>query len=95
MAPNIPAAALRQFIAGKWEDGDGAELTSGNPARPEETVAAGRQATAEQLERSVSAASEAAAAWAAVPMHERGAVLLRAMPKGSPQIRPEIAAHEL
>lgn len=78
MAPNIPAAALRQFIAGKWEDGDGAELTCGNPARPEETVAAGRQATAEQLERSVSAASEAAAAWAAVPMHERGAVLLRA-----------------
>ena len=78
MANNIPAAALRQFIAGKWEDGDGAELASDNPARPEETVAAGRQATAEQLERSVAAASEAARAWAAAPMHERGAVLLRA-----------------
>ena len=74
---NIPAD-LRQFIAGKWEDGAGAELVSSNPARPAETVAAGRQATPEQLERAVEAASEAASAWAAVPMHERGAILLRA-----------------
>ncbi|MER2134147.1 MAG: aldehyde dehydrogenase family protein [Arthrobacter sp.] len=75
---NTPAAELRQFIAGKWEDGAGAELISSNPARPAETVAAGRQATPEQLERAVEAASEASRAWAAVPMHERGAVLLRA-----------------
>ncbi|WP_433122299.1 aldehyde dehydrogenase family protein [Arthrobacter koreensis] len=78
MPHTIPAAALRQFIAGKWEDGDGAGLASDNPARPGETVAAGRQATAEQLERAVAAASAAAPAWSAVPMHERGAVLLRA-----------------
>ena len=77
MANSIPAA-LRQFIAGKWEDGDGADLVSSSPARPAETVAAGRQAAPEQLERAVEAAAGSARAWAAAPMHERGAILVRA-----------------
>lgn len=78
MANNTPAAALRQFIAGKWEDGEAARLSSANPARPQETVAEGNQASVEQLKQAVAAASDAARSWAAVPMHERGAVLLRA-----------------
>ena len=78
MASNTPAAELRQFIAGKWEDGGGPDLVSSNPARPAETVAAGKQASPEQLEQAVEAAADAARAWASVPMHERGAVLLRA-----------------
>lgn len=78
MTNPVPAAALRHFIAGSWEEGDGALLTSTNPARPGETVAEGRQASAEHLDRAVRAAAEAAGAWAGTPMHERGAVLLRA-----------------
>ncbi|WP_341393325.1 aldehyde dehydrogenase family protein [Arthrobacter sp. G119Y2] len=78
MTPIAPAVQLRQFIAGSWEEGTGAVLSSANPARPGEVVAEGLQATAEHVDRAVRAASDAAAAWAGTPMHERGAVLLRA-----------------
>ena len=73
-----PTVQLRQFIAGSWEDGTGAVLSSANPARPSEVVAEGLQASARDVDRAVRAASDAAGAWAGTPMHERGAVLLRA-----------------
>ncbi|MBO0908787.1 aldehyde dehydrogenase family protein [Arthrobacter sunyaminii] len=78
MTHSAPAAALRHYINGTWEEGTGSVLTSVNPARPGETVAHGPQASTEQLDRAVAAASAAARAWAGTPMHERGAILLRA-----------------
>ena len=75
---HAPAAALRQYINGTWEEGAGSVLTSVNPARPAETVAHGPQATEGQLNRAMAAASSAAGAWAGTPMHERGSILLRA-----------------
>ncbi|WP_104160403.1 aldehyde dehydrogenase family protein [Arthrobacter sp. ZGTC212] len=79
MTHSAPAAALRHYINGTWEEGTGSVLTSVNPARPGETVAHGPQASTEQLDRAVAAASAAAGAWAGTPMHERGAILLRAV----------------
>lgn len=78
MTHSAPAAALRHYINGTWEEGTGSVLASVNPARPGETVARGLQASPEQLDRAVAAASAAAGDWAGTPMHERGAILLRA-----------------
>ncbi|MET4058673.1 acyl-CoA reductase-like NAD-dependent aldehyde dehydrogenase [Arthrobacter sp. UYP6] len=76
---HLPSAAeLRHYINGTWEEGSGPVLASVNPARPGETVAQGRQASTEHLDRAVAAASGAWAAWAGTPLHERGAVLIRA-----------------
>ena len=75
---DIAPAALRQFIAGKWEEGEDVPLASTNPAHPGEVVAEGFQASDAQLQRAVAAASDAARSWASTPMHERGTVLLRA-----------------
>ncbi|BDI23987.1 aldehyde dehydrogenase family protein [Herbiconiux sp. L3-i23] len=69
---------LQQFIGGVWRDGRGDLLTSENPARPTEIVASGPAGTVEDVELAVRAASEATAAWAATPPHERGAILKRA-----------------
>jgi acyl-CoA reductase-like NAD-dependent aldehyde dehydrogenase len=73
-----PVVALRQFIAGTWEEGSGDFLISSNPARPREAVAEGQQATPADANRAVTAAATAARDWSRTPMHERGAVLLRA-----------------
>ncbi|WP_258073636.1 aldehyde dehydrogenase [Arthrobacter sp. 08Y14] len=70
--------ALRQFIGGQWEEGTGPLLASTNPALDGEVVAAGAQATADDVDRAMAAARAAARGWAQTPMHERGAVLLRA-----------------
>ena len=40
-----PVVALRQYIAGSWEEGSGDFLISSNPAHPREAVAEGQQAT--------------------------------------------------
>jgi len=84
-----PVVALRQFIAGTWEEGSGDFLISSNPARPREAVAEGQQATSADVNRAVTAAGTATRDWSRTPMHERGAVLLRGadhltgMPTGS------------
>lgn len=70
--------ALRPFIGGRWEQGDGDVVTRCNPARPTEVVASGRGVTPETLDRAVAAARGAAKEWARTPAHERGAVLTRA-----------------
>ncbi|GHG50985.1 aldehyde dehydrogenase [Sinomonas cellulolyticus] len=70
--------ALRLLIGGKWVAGDGATLTSVNPARPEEVVAEGTQAVAADVVRAMSAARAAQREWGRAPIHERGAVLARA-----------------
>ncbi|WP_280502104.1 aldehyde dehydrogenase family protein, partial [Nocardia farcinica] len=76
--PSVGAVDLRHLVGGRWESGGAEPLVSANPARPEEIVAAGRGATAADVDRAVTAARRAARAWARTPMHERGAILIRA-----------------
>jgi acyl-CoA reductase-like NAD-dependent aldehyde dehydrogenase len=78
MSPEAPAAVpLRHLIDGVWQEGTSAPLVSENPTRPDEQVAHGLQATVEDVDRAMAAASTASRDWARTPMHERGAVLLR------------------
>ncbi|MER6976550.1 aldehyde dehydrogenase family protein [Streptomyces carpinensis] len=72
------ARPLRQLIAGTWRDGDGSELIDTNPARPRETVAAGRLAQEGDLDQAVTAARDAFPKWAAAPHPVRGRILHRA-----------------
>lgn len=72
------ARSLRHLIAGEWRTGDGDELVDVNPARPHETVAAGRLAQDRDLDQAVDAARDAFPRWAATPHHLRARVLDRA-----------------
>ncbi|WP_328363620.1 aldehyde dehydrogenase family protein [Mycobacterium sp. NBC_00419] len=72
------AVELRHLIAGEWHRGGGSELVSINPARPSVVVSEGVCANAADLDQAVAAARGAARAWAATPIHQRGAVLLDA-----------------
>src|SRR6476619_4205734 len=69
---------LHNLVAGQWLPGSGAPLHSINPANPRRIVAEGRSAETNQLEAAVAAAADARAAWAATPIHQRGAVLMEA-----------------
>ncbi len=69
---------LRHYIDGAWLDGTGAPISSFNPARPEECVARGLLAQADDVDAAMGAAARAARDWARTPAHDRGAVLLRA-----------------
>src|SRR6476469_6317395 len=69
---------LHNLVAGQWLPGSGAPLHSINPANPRLIVAEGRSAETNQLEAAVAAAADAHAAWAATPIHQRGAVLMDA-----------------
>lgn len=74
----VSAVELRHYIDGQWKDGAGKLLKSTNPARIGEVVAVGTQATDDDVDLAVAAASAAAHDWARMPVHERGAVLFRA-----------------
>jgi acyl-CoA reductase-like NAD-dependent aldehyde dehydrogenase len=69
---------LRSLIDGDWRSGSGAEQTTVNPARPDETLAAFRAATEADADAAVAAAHRAAPGWADTPMHERAQILRRA-----------------
>jgi aldehyde dehydrogenase (NAD+) len=69
---------LHNLVAGQWLPGSGAQVDSINPANPRLIVAEGRSAESCQLEAAVAAAADAHAAWAATPIHQRGAVLMEA-----------------
>ncbi|MEZ7237552.1 aldehyde dehydrogenase family protein [Rhodococcus sp. GXMU-t2271] len=69
---------LQHYIDGEWFDGGAEALTSISPAEPDVTVAHGRAATGDDVDRAVAAARAAARHWAKTPAHERGAVLARA-----------------
>ncbi|WP_284991074.1 aldehyde dehydrogenase family protein [Arthrobacter sp. efr-133-TYG-120] len=71
-------ALLKLLIAGRWVVGDGQRLASRNPASPQELVAEGQTALASDLERAMSAARASQPEWSRTPIHERGAVLIRA-----------------
>jgi len=75
-------AELHNLIAGQWLPGSGAQVQSINPANPRMIVAEGRSAETCQLEAAVAAAADAQPAWAATPIHQRGAVLMDAGRRG-------------
>ncbi|MDF2704994.1 MAG: aldehyde dehydrogenase [Nonomuraea muscovyensis] len=68
---------LLNLVNGRWTEGSGPEFADTNPARPDEVVARGRAASAEEVRAAVGAARDAAPAWRATPHHERAAVLGR------------------
>jgi RHH-type proline utilization regulon transcriptional repressor/proline dehydrogenase/delta 1-pyrroline-5-carboxylate dehydrogenase len=57
---------------------EGDQLVSTDPGRPERVVAVAASATAEEAAAAVAAARAAFRAWAATPVHERAAALVRA-----------------
>lgn len=71
-------APIRHLIEGRWIDGGGETLVSVNPTRPDAVVAEGPGARAADVDHAAAAAAAAAPAWAATPVHQRGAVLLAA-----------------
>jgi aldehyde dehydrogenase (NAD+) len=71
-------ASIAHLVAGQWRDGHGDHVRSVSPTRPDEVVAAGNSATRDDVDDAVSAATEALPAWAATPIHARGAVLAAA-----------------
>lgn len=77
-APLRQPAGLQIYVNGEWSEGRGATLVSANPARPGEIVAHGAEAVASDVRAAMAAARSAAPGWARTPMHERGAVLVRA-----------------
>lgn len=71
-------ATIEHLIDGTWVPGTGDLLVSVNPARPSVVVAQGNTARSADVDTAVAAATGAARSWATTPMHQRGAVLLRA-----------------
>ena len=71
-------ASIQHLIAGQWFSGSGDAVRSLNPARPSEVVAEGGTVATADVDAGVAAAADAAASWAATPIHQRGAVLLAA-----------------
>ncbi|WP_255171422.1 aldehyde dehydrogenase family protein [Natrononativus amylolyticus] len=66
------------FIGGEWTDSESNEaFVVRNPADPSDEVASFPQSSADDVDRAVEAASDAAGAWADTPASERGAVLSR------------------
>ena len=72
------AVALRQLIAGAWQPGGGARFESSSPTSPHVVVAEGAMADVADVDDAIGAARCALSGWAAVPIHQRGAVLAAA-----------------
>src|SRR5690349_20727435 len=73
----VMTTAITHLIGGHWMPGRGEAIVSRNPARPDVVVAEGGGALAADVDAAVTAATEAATAWATTPIHQRGAVLDR------------------
>lgn len=69
---------FKHLINGQWSDGDGPRFKVRNPTDSNVVVASGSLASAEQCSAATAAARHALPGWAAAPMHERAAKLLRA-----------------
>jgi aldehyde dehydrogenase (NAD+) len=68
-------ARLQHLIAGQWVTGRGDAVRSVDPSRPQNVIAEGGAASADDVDTAVAAAAEAARDWAATPIAARGAVL--------------------
>jgi malonate-semialdehyde dehydrogenase (acetylating)/methylmalonate-semialdehyde dehydrogenase len=72
------SAAGRNLIAGEWVEGAGAQTrTICNPADTAEVVAAVREASPDQVERTCEAATRAFSTWRATPPPDRVRILFR------------------
>jgi len=69
---------IQSFVAGRWVTGAGEAVVSVCPAVPSRVVAEGPAAGAAEFDEAAAAARVAQPGWAAMPTHERGAVLLHA-----------------
>lgn len=69
---------LRHLVDGEWVDGEGEEVTSFDPAHPDQVVAAYRPAEEALLDRAVAAATAAQPDWDQMGLVQRGLVLRRA-----------------
>ncbi len=78
MSSSAATAALQHLVGGVWNDGDGVEAASFDPARPDQVVATYRTATEGMLEKAMAAAGDAAASWDSAGILARGQVLRRA-----------------
>lgn len=75
MSAESEARRLRQLIAGRWLPGAGPEIVDTNPARPDEVVARGNVAVAQQLDAAVGGAVSSYPGWAATPFPARAEIL--------------------
>lgn len=71
--PNSPHQ-LKNYLAGSWEDGAGAELSVKSPYTGG-LIGVGKLATAKQIDAAAEVASEAQKAWANTPLKERTRVM--------------------
>lgn len=69
---------LRHFIDGDWIEGEGDLLVDVNPSRPDDVVAQGPGASADDVDRAYAAARAAFDGWRRTPARARAAILLRA-----------------
>ena len=78
MKQHCNPVALRQYLAGQWETGNGAPIASFAAAHPGQTVANGTAADAGQVDQAFAAAAAARGDWARTPMATRAGYLKRA-----------------
>lgn len=66
--------ALKNFIGGQWQEGEGAELHVDSPYNGK-LIGRGKMASPKQIDQAVNAAKEAQRAWEAKPIKERTRVM--------------------
>lgn len=76
--PTLDTNEIQSFVAGRWVTGAGEAVVSVCPAAPRRVVAEGPAAGAAEFDEAAASARAAQPGWAAMSVHERGAVLLRA-----------------
>jgi aldehyde dehydrogenase (NAD+) len=94
---DVAAIRLQNLIAGQWRSGHGERLISRNPADPSVVVAEGNSASTAEVEEAIVAARQARRGWSALPIHQRGAVLLAAaadVDRNAPEWGLELAREE-
>ncbi len=84
----------RNFVGGRWvAAASGATYAKTSPMRPSETVGEFSSSTEEDVDHAVAAATEAFAAWAALPLAKRGSYLVAAA--AQLEARAEEIAHDM
>ncbi|MBL3750906.1 aldehyde dehydrogenase family protein [Mycobacteroides abscessus] len=69
---------IQSFMGGRWISGGGQAVISVCPAFPDRVIAEGLAAGPAEFDEAAAAARAAQPGWAAMPLHERGAILSHA-----------------